>query len=508
MRILLWHGWLLEGSGSNVATARVAECYRAAGHDVVLLCQERHPERYPWIDAFGSVDSEGPSELIAQPVERAGGRCVLLRPRIGAMIPVFVLDRYEGFDEVRRFVDLSDDELGSYLRMNVEALRAAAAWQGTEIAFTGHAVPGAAIGERALGARRYVAKIHGSDIEYAVRIQERYRELAREGLVDALAVVGPTADVLDRCAALVPGIEDLVRIVPPGVEVAVFRPRDRTEALQEGAELLDADPDAARGRPSSVDAQVVRALEQRDAAALDALADTYDQAVPEPDAAARLRRLAGTSRPIVGYLGKLIPQKGVDLLLQAHRTAEHRAHALVVGFGSYREWLAALAIALERGDAEALTWLREVGDIPIEAVVDLVRETEEPAVTFTGRLDHRYAPDALAAMDVMVVPSIVPEAFGMVAAEGAAAGALPLVARHSGLGEVGAALEAAIGRPGLLTFDPGGGAVERLASALDRVLALPPGERDELRREVSAVVGREWTWDRTAAGLLAAAGVD
>jgi hypothetical protein len=47
MRILLWHGWLLEGSGSNVATARVAERYRAAGHDVLLVCQERHPERRP-----------------------------------------------------------------------------------------------------------------------------------------------------------------------------------------------------------------------------------------------------------------------------------------------------------------------------------------------------------------------------------------------------------------------------------------------------------------------------
>jgi glycosyltransferase involved in cell wall biosynthesis len=129
-------------------------------------------------------------------------------------------------------------------------------------------------------------------------------------------------------------------------------------------------------------------------------------------------------------------------------------------------------------------------------------------VTFTGRLDHRYAPDALAAMDVMVVPSILPEAFGMVAAEGAAAGALPLVARHSGLGEVGAALEAAIGRPGLLTFEPGPGAVERLAAALDRVLELPAAERDELRGDVSAFVGREWTWDRTATGLLAAAGLD
>jgi glycosyltransferase involved in cell wall biosynthesis len=508
MRILLWHGWLLEGSGSNVATARVAERYRAAGHDVALLCQERHPERYPWIDAFGTVDAEGPSELTSQPVGRAGGRCVLLRPAIGSMLPVFVLDRYEGFDEVRRFVDVSDDELGSYLRMNVEALRAAAAWHGTEITFTGHAIPGAAIGRRALGAGRYVAKIHGSDLEYAVRGQERYRELAREGLVDALAVVGPTADVLDRCAALVPGIEHLVRIVPPGVEIAAFRPRDRTEALHDVAELLEADPDAARGRPSSADEQVDRAVERRDAAALDALADTYDQSVPEPDAATRLRRLAATSGPIVGYLGKLIPQKGVELLLQAHRTAEHPAHALIVGFGSYREWLAALAIALERGDPEALAWLREVRDIPIEAVRDPGPAVGDRDATFTGRLDHRYAPDACAAMDVMVVPSILPEAFGMVAAEGAAAGALPLVARRSGLGEVGAALESAIERPGLLTFDPGPGAVPRLASALDRILGLPAGERDELRRAVSAFVGRTWTWDRTAVGLLSASGVD
>ena len=53
-RILVWHGWLLEGSGSNVATARiVVEVWRAAGHDVLLLCQERHPDRYPWIDATG-----------------------------------------------------------------------------------------------------------------------------------------------------------------------------------------------------------------------------------------------------------------------------------------------------------------------------------------------------------------------------------------------------------------------------------------------------------------------
>ena len=127
-------------------------------------------------------------------------------------------------------------------------------------------------------------------------------------------------------------------------------------------------------------------------------------------------------------------------------------------------------------------------------------------VTFTGRLDHRYAPEALAAMDVQVVPSILDEAFGMVAAEGAAAGALPLVARHSGLAEVSAALEAELRRPGLFSFAPGEGSVGRLAAGIERLLSLPPEERDALRAGVSAFVGREWTWERTAARILEAWG--
>jgi glycosyltransferase involved in cell wall biosynthesis len=252
--------------------------------------------------------------------------------------------------------------------------------------------------------------------------------------------------------------------------------------------------------------EVDRALGARDAEALDALADTYDQSVPEPDAAARLRALARTDGPIVGYLGKLIPQKGVELLLAAQAVARHDAHALVVGFGSDREWLAALATALARADAEALRWLREHGQ-PIGAGLRPAEGMSERDVVFTGRLDHRYAPEALAAMDVQVVPSILEEAFGMVAAEGAAAGALPLVARHSGLGEVGAALEREVGQPGLLTFEQGERAVANLAEGIDRLLGLPPAEREDLRGAVSAYVGREWTWDRTAAGLLAAAGI-
>ncbi len=60
-----------------------------------------------------------------------------------------------------------------------------------------------------------------------------------------------------------------------------------------------------------------------------------------------------------------------------------------------------------------------------------------------ARLDHSELPDVLPAAEAMAVPSTFPEAFGMVAAEAAACGALPVVAAHSGLAEVARTLGAA-----------------------------------------------------------------
>ena len=63
-------------------------------------------------------------------------------------------------------------------------------------------------------------------------------------------------------------------------------------------------------------------------------------------------------------------------------------------------------------------------------------------VLFTGALEHRHLVHLLPLADVSVVPSIFPEAFGMVAAEAASAGVPPLVADHSGLAEVAAGIAA------------------------------------------------------------------
>ena len=80
-----------------------------------------------------------------------------------------------------------------------------------------------------------------------------------------------------------------------------------------------------------------------------------------------------------------------------------------------------------------------------------------------------------------MVPSTWPEAFGMVAAEAASCGALPVSAAHSGLAEVSKALAEALDedlRP-LLSFELGDDAVEQIADRLIRWLELDPERRAE-----------------------------
>jgi glycosyltransferase involved in cell wall biosynthesis len=100
------------------------------------------------------------------------------------------------------------------------------------------------------------------------------------------------------------------------------------------------------------------------------------------------------------------------------------------------------------------------------------------------------------------VPSIFPEAFGMVAAEAAAAGVPPLVANHSGLAEVadGIAAEYPQALRHLTSFENNDAAMlhERLAE----LLALPADERRELGLSARCAVEKRWSWARVAEQLL------
>ncbi len=409
MRILLWHGYLLGGTGSNVYTRALAREWSHAGHEVVVFSQEPHPELYDL------------------------GGAELVRPDIGSLLPVFVLDRYEGFD-ARLLPELTKAERDEYVAANAAALREHLP---ADLVFANHVLLGGPVA--AASGARYAVKAHGSELEYAMRGNAELSAWGTEALAGAGAVFVGSEHIRDVLEDVV-GHVDRVHVVPPGVDVDEFVPLPREEALRGLLAESRADP-----------------LNPGNA----------NERLPDEGNAERLEAFLAADEPTVLYFGKLLHNKGVHVLLEALRDVD--ARAVIVGFGDYRAELEAL--------------------VPERTL-------------FTGPLEHRHLAQLIPLTDVTVVPSIFPEAFGMVAAEAAAAGSLPLVANHSGLAEIAAGLskEYPEAYRDLTSFASGEAA--DLAAKLHRLLALTPAERAELAEAARRAVVTRWSWSGVSQRLL------
>ncbi len=172
--------------------------------------------------------------------------------------------------------------------------------------------------------------------------------------------------------------------------------------------------------------------------------------------------------------------------------------------------LAARGRALEGGEEGELRFLRAFLDAPPQGYVEAAAGARG-SIDLAGRLEYGEVARAVRASDAMVVPSTFPEAFGMVAAEAAATGALPVCAAHSGLAEVAGTLAGALRRtPGtagvaeLTAFGLDDEAVTGIASRLDAWLSLEAEERDEARAVLVAEVSSRWSWEGVARSALAA----
>ena len=281
-----------------------------------------------------------------------------------------------------------------------------------------------------------MVKAHGSELEYSMRGNDELSAWGAEALAGAEAVFVGSAHIRAVLEDVV-GHVDRVHEVPPGVDVEEFRPERREVALERLLTEARADP------PNPGNA---------------------NERLPDAGNAERFAAFFATDEPTLLYFGKLLFNKGVHLLLDA--LGEIDARAVIVGFGDYRE--------------------------------QLEHDASNRAL-FTGPLEHRHLAHLLPLVDVSVVPSIFPEAFGMVAAEAAAAGVPPLVARHSGLAEIAAGLEAAY-PPELRELASFEG---ELTPKLRQLLALPPETRRELGLAARRAAVELWSWSSVGERLLA-----
>jgi glycosyltransferase involved in cell wall biosynthesis len=436
MRVLIFHGYMLRGTGSNIYNVNLAPALARLGHEVHLLCQDREV-KIPGVQIHN--------------------------PDIGGLLPVYVKDPYEGF-EVKTFPELTEEELARYIEANVAAVREVAAEVGgIDLALANHEVMGPAILARA-DVAPYAVKVHGSALEYTVKPFPRFLPYAYEGMDAAAGIlVGSlhTGESLWTALPDLPNLKDKTRLGPPGVDVEEFRP---IEAPRE--------------------------------------------------------------RKVV-FVGKLIVSKGVDLLLAAWPLvhAEHPGVRLqVAGFGAYEDALRRLQAALDAGDLDdaravaAAGWGLEGGEEKPLPILSAFLADPPPgyagaaraaagSVEWLGRLEHDEVAALLPHTEALVMPSTFPEAFGMVAAEAASCGALPVSAGHSGMLEVSHRLASSLpdAVAPLTSFPVEPGAIEALADRLDRWFELPEQTRAEARASLVETVARLWSWEGVARGVLDAA---
>jgi glycosyltransferase involved in cell wall biosynthesis len=180
---------------------------------------------------------------------------------------------------------------------------------------------------------------------------------------------------------------------------------------------------------------------------------------PDADAHVERRRELGlrADTPLLGFVGRLVREKGVDLVVRALPTLPG-CHLLLVGDGPEREPLRRLAAGLGVGD--------RVHDVGAVASLDVPR--------WTG------------ALDVLVLPSRTTdtwkEQFGRAAVEAMACG-VPVVASDSG------ALPEVLGAAGQVVPE---GSVAALGDAIAALLR-EPDERRRLARLGRARVEEHFT---------------
>ncbi len=211
-----------------------------------------------------------------------------------------------------------------------------------------------------------------------------------------------------------------------------------------------------------------------------------DRFRPGDRSAARRRLGLPPGAPVVLYVGRFAPLKGIDRLVRAAPLLPSGVRLVLVGGDG-------------PGDPERARLQRLAGDLGVAG-----------RVRFAGRVDHRALPPYYRAADVLVLPSLY-ESFGLVVLEALACGT-PVVATPVG------AVEQVV-RPGLtgeIAADPSPGELARcIRRVLDRGRRAPGAVRDSVQglswRSVAAAVEGEYAalvggGCRPGGPLLAAAG--
>jgi hypothetical protein len=221
--------------------ADLTRCLVQQGHDVQLLCQERNPAEFDFVDAVGRW-RDGRLSIQGR---RGPGRCTAYVPDIGDLLPVYVTGYFPGY-QARPFPQLTEGQVAAYVAANTAAVRDVISLAEPDYALANHLVMGPAILARALPSRvPYAVRVHRSALEQTVMPHVwRFGGYARQGLAAADAVLVGSGQAAEELWEVIrqPDLPARTRLLPPGAEFAAHRVRPPGNR----GDSADAHPDIPR----------------------------------------------------------------------------------------------------------------------------------------------------------------------------------------------------------------------------------------------------------------------
>lgn len=478
--ICILHGWLLEGSGSNLWTRSIITALAKRGETVHLVCQENHPEKY---DAVAEAWRHRLTGSIEQTLERKPmfkGKCILHQPEIGETLPVFVKDDYEEYDRVIPMIELPNEVIETYITRNVDVVRRIVKQHGITAIHANHAVLMPVVAERVSAETgvSFTVMPHGSDIEYAVKKDERFKRYASSAMKRAKHVFVIGDEMRSRVTNVfndVPNVESKLVDLHLGVDASQFQPIPRESRAENIAQLEKELEGKERGR--------------------------NPDKLPDQDVEKKLESIDWMNDRVLLFTGRIISMKGIQSIIAALPLIMEQTpgvRLVVVGHGPLREPIESFLTALQNGDrtivSEIPGWEDTDGSLrglaSFFATIDLdhyfdtaKRLMTTDTVVFTGYLTHRELRFLFPCCDVGIFPSVVREAGPLVFLESLASGCFPLGTYFGGMAAsidaVSRDLPEEVGATMKLTLDD---TIASLVQQVPRALEISPVYRNDLAR--------------------------
>jgi glycosyltransferase involved in cell wall biosynthesis len=467
------HGYLLEGSGSNLWTRSVVESLCMEGHTVQLVCQEPYPDRYDCIAEAYRYHLDGTVETMFTRVVPYPGKCIMHKPQLGDTLPVYVWDKYDEYPNVVPMVNLSDDEIEQYVARNTAVLGRVVTEHGVHAMHVNHAVLMTVAAQRVSHSTGvpYAIMEHGSGLEYAVKPDPRLRAMATSAFTGAGHLFVHGDEMRHRIETMLPDVPNMAEkfsVLPLGVHTSQFTPVPRERRREKMGRLFVELEKLPRGRrPEQLERMIADVQRTHDARTLRTVLSgvKYETKAPDEDVAEKLQQVDWEHDAVMLFVGRLISAKGIQSGLAALPlllAQDPGIRFIVVGHGPLREPMEAFLWGLEHGDRALVERIVECGrllegdpdgsggsqalgkvkwffkDLEDRGELDdyfalAKQHVRADRVIFTGYLTHHELRHLFPCCDAGIFPSIVKEAGPLVFLEALASGCFPLGTYFGGM---------------------------------------------------------------------------